>query len=113
MDPACTISSDCPINGTAINVNQTSLQMRDAVNQRVFDCPAAGGFVITDNQPDLHEYFDVTREMVTYDSLGELSDKVRSICTTTMSVRPLPPVLVSGCWRSAPTPTGFRRWRRT
>ena len=63
-------------NGTAINVNQTSLQMRDAVNQRVFDCPAVGGFLITDNQPDLHEHFDVAREMVTYDSLAELSDKV-------------------------------------
>jgi spore maturation protein CgeB len=64
-------------NSTAINVNQTSLQMRDAVNQRVFDCPAAGGFVLTDNQPDLHDHFDVAREMVTYESLAELSDKAR------------------------------------
>lgn len=62
---------------TAINVNQTSLQMRDAVNQRVFDCPVAGGFLITDNQPDLHEHFDVERDVVTYDSLPELVDKVR------------------------------------
>lgn len=62
---------------TAINLNQTSLQMRDAVNQRVFDCPAAGGFLITDNQPDLHEHFDVERDVVTYDSLPELVDKVR------------------------------------
>ncbi len=61
---------------TKINLNNTSLQMRDAVNQRVFDCPAAGGFLITDNQPDLHDLFDVEKEMVTYDSLPELSDKV-------------------------------------
>jgi spore maturation protein CgeB len=61
---------------TAINVNNTSLQMRDAVNQRVFDCPAAGGFLITDDQPDLHELFDVEKEMVTYTSLPELSDKI-------------------------------------
>lgn len=61
---------------TKINLNNTSLQMRDAVNQRVFDCPAAGGFLITDNQPDLHDLFDVEKEMVTYESLPELSDKV-------------------------------------
>lgn len=62
---------------TAVNVNQTSLQMRDAVNQRVFDCPAAGGFLITDDQPDLHEHFDVAREMVTYRSLAELQEKTQ------------------------------------
>lgn len=62
--------------GTAININQTSLQMRDAVNQRVFDCPAAGGFLITDDQPDLHDHFDVAREVVTYASLPELADKI-------------------------------------
>ncbi len=61
---------------TKVNLNNTSLQMRDAVNQRVFDCPAAGGFLITDNQPDLHDLFDVETEMVTYESLPELSDKV-------------------------------------
>lgn len=62
--------------GTAININQSSLQMRDAVNQRVFDCPAAGGFLITDDQPDLHDHFDVAREVVTYASLPELADKI-------------------------------------
>ena len=61
---------------TAININQTSLQMRDAVNQRVFDCPAAGGFLLTDNQPDLHEHFDVGAEAITYESLPELADKI-------------------------------------
>ncbi len=62
---------------TAINLNNTSLQMRDAVNQRVFDCPAAGGFLITDNQPDLHDLFDVEKEVVTYDSLPELGEKIQ------------------------------------
>ncbi len=61
---------------TAINVNSTSLQMRSTVNQRVFDCPAAGGFLITDNQGDLAEFFDAEHEVVTYDSMDELRDKV-------------------------------------
>lgn len=61
---------------TAVNLNSTSLQMRDAVNQRVFDCPAAGGFLLTDNQPDLYDLFDVENEVVTYESLPELQDKI-------------------------------------
>jgi spore maturation protein CgeB len=62
---------------TSINLNITSLQMRTAVNQRVFDCPAAGGFLITDAQADLDEFFDRETEVVTYTTLDELEDKVR------------------------------------
>lgn len=60
---------------TAVNVNSTSLQMRYAVNQRVFDCPAAGGFLITDNQSDLMDFFDVDREVVLYQTLDDLKEK--------------------------------------
>jgi spore maturation protein CgeB len=60
---------------TAINLNSTSLQMKSAVNQRVFDCPAAGGFLIADAQPDLQELFDPETELVTYASLDELEEK--------------------------------------
>lgn len=62
---------------TAVNLNTTSLQMKTAVNQRVFDCPAAGGFLITDAQADLEELFDPDSEVVTYGSLDELEDKIR------------------------------------
>ncbi|MFP4500099.1 MAG: glycosyltransferase [Candidatus Hydrogenedentota bacterium] len=62
--------------GTQVNVNSTSLQMRWAVNQRVFDCPAAGGFLITDDQADMGEFFEPDVEAVTYRSLDELRDKV-------------------------------------
>ncbi len=61
--------------GTKVNVNSTSLQMCYAVNQRVFDCPAAGGFLLTDNQPDMHAFFEPGRECVLYESMDELRDK--------------------------------------
>jgi len=61
---------------TAINLNSTSVQMESAVNQRVFDCPAAGGFLITDAQADIEDLFDPETEAVTYRSLDELEDKV-------------------------------------
>lgn len=62
---------------TAINVNHTAIQMPAAVNQRVFDCPAAGGFLITDKQADLEEHFEPDREMVCYKDVDELAEKVR------------------------------------
>lgn len=61
--------------GTQVNVNATSLQMRSAVNQRVFDCPAAGGFLLTDAQGDLAEHFDLDSEAVTFASMEELHEK--------------------------------------
>lgn len=61
--------------GTAVNLNSTSLQMKTSVNQRVFDCPAAGGFLLTDHQADLEELFDADTEVATYASLDELADK--------------------------------------
>ncbi|GHV11981.1 hypothetical protein AGMMS49938_03670 [Fibrobacterales bacterium] len=40
-----------------IHINITSCQMPNAVNQRVFDIPLCGRFVISDNQNDLFELF--------------------------------------------------------
>jgi spore maturation protein CgeB len=62
---------------TAVNINTTSLQMSCAVNQRVFDCPAAGGFLLTDHQSDLAEFFDIGSEAVAYDSMEELVELTR------------------------------------
>ncbi len=58
------------------SMNTTSVQMASAVNQRVFDCPAAGGFLITDAQSSLQELFEED-EVVSYSSLDECIDKLR------------------------------------
>lgn len=58
-----------------ININITSCQMSNGVNQRVFDIPVCGGFVINDYQSDLDELFS-PNEMVTYSSIAELKDKI-------------------------------------
>ena len=44
-----------------INLNITSCQMPTALNQRVFDVPACGGFILNDNQTDLKELFSPDR----------------------------------------------------
>jgi spore maturation protein CgeB len=59
----------------AINLNITSCQMPTAVNQRVFDVPMAGSFVISDNQEDLHELFEQA-EIATYETIDDLQEKI-------------------------------------
>lgn len=61
--------------GIAININSTSCQMPSAVNQRVFDIPSCGGFVLSDTQSDLTELFE-NDEIVTYNNYNELTDKI-------------------------------------
>lgn len=63
---------NCPVN-----LNTTSVQMATTVNQRAFDCPAAGGFLLTDHQTHLETLFDVEREVATYRSLDEAREKLR------------------------------------
>ncbi|HEX9024382.1 MAG TPA: glycosyltransferase [Geobacteraceae bacterium] len=57
--------------GTDVNINCTSFQMKTAVNQRVFDVPACGGFLLSDHQEDMERFFDVGREAICYRSKEE------------------------------------------
>jgi len=54
-----------------VNLNITSCQMVTAVNQRVFDAPACGAFIINDSQKDLDELF-APNEQALYHSPEEL-----------------------------------------
>ena len=60
----------------AVNLNVTSCQMPAAVNQRVFDVPLVGGFLLTDMQSDLQELFAPT-EVLTYASAEDAGQKAR------------------------------------
>jgi len=62
---------------SAVNLNCTSMQMKGAVNQRVFDVPACGGFVLTDAREQLGALFEVGREVVVYNDPAEIPDMVR------------------------------------
>jgi spore maturation protein CgeB len=59
-----------------VNLNSTSCQMPTALNQRVFDVPLCGAFIINDNQSDLHEFFS-DGEFVVYESPEDCCEKVR------------------------------------
>jgi spore maturation protein CgeB len=61
-------------SSATINLNATSLQMPTALNQRIFDVPAAGGFLLTDAQSDVAEHFKLGTEMIVYNDAHELTD---------------------------------------
>jgi spore maturation protein CgeB len=58
-------------NFTTISVNTTSFQMNSAVNQRVFDTAACGGFLLTDHQADMDLFFEPGKDAICYGSLEE------------------------------------------
>ena len=60
-----------------VNLNCTSLQMKGAVNQRVFDVPACGGFVLTDAREQFADLFDVGREAAVYPEPAAIPDMTR------------------------------------
>ncbi|UCD35463.1 MAG: glycosyltransferase family 1 protein, partial [Nitrospiraceae bacterium] len=61
-------------NACAINFNATSRQMPETVNQRVFDVPACGAFILTDHREVLKELFHVGREIITYRHRDEVPE---------------------------------------
>lgn len=60
-----------------VNFNCTSAQMKGAVNQRVFDVPACGGFLLTDEREQLALLFDPGREAACYGRVEDVPELVR------------------------------------
>ena len=60
-----------------INFNTTSKQMKGAVNQRVFDAPAAGAFVLTDWRSQMEKLFEPGTEIAFYGEPEEIPGLVR------------------------------------
>lgn len=57
--------------GSRVNLNVTSAQMKTGLNQRVFDVPAAGAFLLTDRREQLFDLFEPDQEVVTYSEPDE------------------------------------------
>lgn len=57
-----------------INLNTTSKAIRSGLPLRIFDIMGCGGFVITNYQAELPEFFDIGTDLVAYSSLEELCE---------------------------------------
>jgi len=62
---------------SGVNANVTAEQMPTAVNQRVWDVPGTGGFLLTDAQEDALDLFEEDKDIVVYRDLEEAADKAR------------------------------------
>lgn len=63
-------------NTSKINLNITSKSIVSGIPLRVFDIMGSGGFVLSNYQPELAELFENGREVVMYESVGDLLEKI-------------------------------------
>ena len=59
-----------------INLNLSLRSIHSGIPLRVLDIMACGGFVLTNRQPEIVEYFRDGREVVTFGSMEECLDKI-------------------------------------
>lgn len=59
-----------------INLNMTLRSIKSGIPQRIFDILGCGGFVISNYQPELAEFFVPGEDLVLYDSVEDLIAKV-------------------------------------
>ncbi len=64
-----------------VNFNATSAQMKGAVNQRVFDVPACGSFLITDYRRQIEDLLEPGKEVIYYREVGEIRQLIRHYLT--------------------------------
>lgn len=63
-------------HNSKINLNITCKSIRSGICQRIWDICGAGGFVLTNYQSEIPEYFVIGEDLDTYSSLEELEEKV-------------------------------------
>ena len=63
-------------NNASINISMTQIQGLDSIPQRVFHVLAAGGFLLTNNQEIISEYFKPGIHLDTFDDYFDLQNKV-------------------------------------
>ena len=62
--------------GSKINLNFTIPNIKSGIPLRVWDVLGAGGFLITNYQPELEMYFEPDKDLVVFESRQELDEKV-------------------------------------
>lgn len=65
------------IKCSKININHTNRPIKTGLPLRIFDILGCGGFLISNYQEEIPELFEPDKEIVLYDSIPDLIDKVR------------------------------------
>jgi len=62
-------------NASKINLNISAAQLKTTLNQRAFDVPACGGFLLSDFRDDLSKFFEIGEEAVYFEDEDDLRGK--------------------------------------
>jgi spore maturation protein CgeB len=54
-----------------------SRKRRGQIKGRTFEVTGSGGFLLTEDVPHLEEYFEIPREIATFDTVGDLVQQIR------------------------------------
>ena len=64
-------------HASRINLNITMRPIETGLSLRIWDVLGCAGFLITNYQAELPEYFEIGKELETYETLEELEEKIR------------------------------------
>lgn len=64
-----------------INLNMTMRPIETGLSQRIWDVLACGGFLLTNYQAEIPDYFEIGKDLETYESMEELEEKVQYYLT--------------------------------
>lgn len=64
-----------------INLNMTMRPIETGLSLRIWDILGCGGFLLTNYQAEIPDYFEIGRDLETYESLEELEEKVHYYLT--------------------------------
>lgn len=75
----CSTLTEMPVifNSSKININTTSKAIRSGIPLRIFDILSCGGFLVSNFQPELMEFFTPGQDLVMYSSIDECVELCR------------------------------------
>lgn len=68
-------------HASKINLNMTMRPIETGLSLRVWDVLGCGGFLLTNYQAELPEYFEIGHDLETYESMEELEQKIQYYLT--------------------------------
>ncbi len=64
-------------HASRINLNITMRPIETGLSLRIWDILGCGGFLLTNYQAEIPDYFEIGRDLETYESMEELEQKVQ------------------------------------
>lgn len=68
-------------HASRINLNMTMRPIETGLSLRIWDILGCGGFLLTNYQAEIPEYFEIGKDLETYESMEELEQKVQYYLT--------------------------------